>query len=297
MGDEKSPTLDRRSVLQAISAGTGIAMVPGVGAVGKREEDKFKKTLEQARKIRKKAGFRAYTEYLQAKGIRTISTSNRYSLGPDNKPSNDGVSSQKIDNIDTTGIDITMSLSWPTYYDPRYAVDLTWRYYFKRGTPTESTGEDPKDTIGFSWQDPCWEVSSYDYDETSYSSNFVEFEDSAVSAGGFGFEVDDKEIASETDGDCDWYQCETYSDYFWGGVYLERTKEDNDGCNTDNDTAIYGIYDHTWNGSYSSFGISGGYPGSLSISYKTNTYVDSESTTTEDDGSSGLVVSLDKDSS
>lgn len=298
MGYNEDPTLDRRSVLQTIGAGAGLATVPFVGAADRNGEDKFKKTLEQARKIRENAGYRAYVNYLSAKGINTTSTTNRYPFTHGDASAGEGPSTEKIDDVDTKGIDITMSLSWPDYYDPRYSVELFWRYYFKRGTPTESTGEDPKDAIGFSWGDPCWELSSYDYDATSFSSDYVSFEDSAASAGGFGFNVDDLEIARNTTADdCSGYECETYSDYYYGGVYLERTKEENDGCNTNNDTKILGVYDHTWNGSYSSFGISGGFPASISISYQTNSYVDSESTTTEDDGSSGLVVSLDKDSS
>lgn len=278
-----------------------ISGIATTGSAQRSSFEKFEKNIRQARKVRENSGdsFHVYEKFLEAKNIKTVKTVQRYSFKEDGGGATDqgSFTTQKIDDIDTKGIDIVMSLSWPTYYNPNYYTELYWRYYFKRGTNPESTGERPLDAIGFSWLDSCWEPQSYSLDDTSASSQYVNFEDSAFGANTFGFDVDDYEIAGNTTGSCGGsYTCETYSDYYWGGVYLSSEKGSS-GCDLNSDTKILGVYDHTWNGSYSSFGVSAGWPNSIGITYTTNTYVDSESTTTEDNGSDALLVSLDKDHS
>ena len=283
----------RRNVLKALAVASGTTAYAGVSQADKK--DKFRKDIQQAHSIRENGGFEAYTNYLEAKGIETRAVSKEYMLMPEQEDSKqDGdISTQAIDDPQGKGIDITMSLSYPSYSDSRYYVELSWQYLLRMGYSPESTTEDPKDAIGFSWNSYCWDHDSHNLSETSISSEHVEFEEEAFGSQTFGFRVDDRAIGGETT--CN-YPCETYSDTHYGGVFLDNRRSENSNCDTISDTEIYGIYDHTYSGRYSEFGISASAPASIGITYKTDTYVDSTPTTTEEDDD-GLVVSEGKSSS
>ncbi|WP_408958383.1 hypothetical protein [Natrinema sp. 74] len=284
----------RRNVLKAIGTGTALTGLSTVGSARTSEIEKFKERIQTATKIRRESGVATYKKYLKENGIKTTSSKGRYPFR-NTKESNvtDGISTQNIDNIDTSGIDIVMSLSSPSINVPAYYVELYWRYYLKQGTSSDSYGEDPLDTIGFAWKDTCWERAWSGLSETSTSSEYVDYDDDAAGFGSFGFTVNDLDISRNTgygdNGSCAGYSCETYSDYYWGGVYLNARNHPD--CYDDSDTRVLGIYDHTWSGTYSKFGVTASFPKSIGITYTTSSYVDSESTTTEDDGSSSLVVS------
>lgn len=281
-----SDLVNRRNVLKSIGAIGAASSVPLVGSARSSNFEDFKAVVERAIEIRDRAGFRAYEKFLRAKGLGVRKVRGSYPTG--SKSGSGGVSTEKIDNVDTEGIDITMSLVYDRY-QPSYYTELYFRYLLRIGYSPQSLTEAPKDSIGFSWFDACWEPYSYNLDETSYSSEHVQFEDDAFGASTFGFQVDDRSIGADTS--CT-YPCETYSDYYFDGVYLTSEKDTNGECDTTSDTKILGVYDHTWEGTYSSFSVSAAWPASIGISYTTDTYVEHERTTTEDDGETGLVVTL-----
>lgn len=210
----------------------------------------------------------------------------QYNLAP--KENNDGVSTEKLSDVDGTSIDISMYMVSPTINNPYYYAELEWRYHIERGQYYSSEPSSPLDSIGFAWLDSCWETATYNLDTSSASSDYVTTEDSAFGAGTFGFSVDDKAIGQEYNCIA---PCSGYTDYYWGGVYL--SSENHPDCYNDSDTKVLGVYDHTWSGTHSSFGISASFPASIGISYTTESYVDNESTTTEDDGDTALVVTQD----
>lgn len=127
----------------------------------------------------------------------------------------------------------------------------------------------------------------------------MEFTEEPYGPGSFGFEINDQEILMDWwqntlrsgDEECGYGE---YSDYQWYGIYIEETGDPD--CNSENDTEIYGFYDHTWEGTYSSWGISGGIGtgAMISVSYTEQETVRDKITVTEDDGETPLVVSRDE---
>lgn len=214
---------NRRDLLKGLGSATVFAGISTVGSAKPSDFQSFKQTMERAAEIRDKEGIKEYNKFLDSKNIKSVTTQGIYPFGNGETENKDGVSLQKIDDIQTDGIDIAMALSTPGINRPYSFVELYWRYLFKRG-PEMSTGESPLDSIGISWKDECWQTISYDWDNTSRSSQHVDYEEDAIGSATFGFTVDDKEIASENTCPNPGHQCETYSDYYYGGVYIEAEK-------------------------------------------------------------------------
>lgn len=212
-----------------------------------------------------------------------------------------GLQPYSVNNVDTSGVDITISLVTEDYSE--YYVDIAFKLYFDVDPSghtcyNESSGEPPLDTGGIGWKNACWAYAYEDLGVTTGTSEYVSYTDDTYSLDSMGFEIDDDAMFT------DWYEDNTdcdmtatggsgYSGQEYYGVYLDTTSGD-DNCNGDDDTYILGSYSHTYEGTYGSFSVGVSYPLGISISYGQTSNLIEETTTTEDDGSTPLRISKDE---
>ncbi|WP_135825415.1 twin-arginine translocation signal domain-containing protein [Halorussus ruber] len=322
----------RRDVLKTIGAGVGVAGIGTSLTAARHEPSQFKKDVRRAIEIRREADEKAakvaenirqsgkpnakerarnyrvrkpkqaWETYLRSKGYGVVQQTQRYAF--DDKDNSDGPSAQKVDSVDTMGIDATLSMTTDGY---EYCASLAFQLYFSINYEYDSGlvgncyntsyGEDPLDTCGMGWKGECWKYNTDNLAEMSESSDNVTYEDSAYSLSGFGWEVDDAQIFQDwkNDGnDCSSSRSdeEGYSALEDANLFLYE--EDDPNCNGNDDTYILGVYDHTWKGTYNNFSVGVSYPYAVSVSYSQTSSLKHESTKTEKDGETALQVSRDE---
>jgi len=221
------------------------------------------------------------------------------------KASADGgltTSPNQVNNVDTTGVDATMSILTDDY--DKYYIGMMFQLYFRYSTTghtcyQESYGEDPKDGVGLGWNAQAWNYDSQYLSQRSSTSTHVSYSDDTSSQSWFGFDVDDDEMWNDWQNQAD---CRSsfnnnfasgYSDPEHAGVYLV---EDNVNNYSNDDTWVGGAYDHTWSGTRGDVAVSvGGFPASpgVGIVYDQETNLQNEATTTESDNDRELSVYRD----
>lgn len=300
--------VDRRDLLKTIASSASLAGIGTATASRTDRSESFREAIDRSLSFRRKVDdalsngratrkapgesemdfvTRRWSEYLEKEGYRTGHVRWRQSLDPDEGD----VGTERINDVKTSGVDATLSLADSGGGD--YYAELSFKLYFNfdSNCTNASFGEDPKDSIGFGWQDSCWN-NKYDYTQedgyllNSKSSSRVSFEENACTTTEWGFNVDDEGIFNDSGIEC-YGDMEGYSSLHYGGTYLTSTSSNGD-CSDTQDTTINAFYDHTYEGSYSSFSISGGYPYTIGVSYTTQSYVDHIKTTSESDGTTPL---------
>lgn len=224
---------------------------------------------EQIKKARRYAGQAAWERYLRAHDMKVATNRSTYQF--DMEP--DGPSTQAISPIDHKGVDATMSITYNNYTSYYYA-EISFQLYMEG--PDYDTeieydyGEAPMDTVGLGWKDICWERHFASLQDGTSTSSNVTLNTDSYTTNGLGAEVDDAQMWEE------WKNQHTisqaaYTDTEFFGIYMDSEKGSNNECDVDSDTKVLGIYDHTWSGTFSGFDVSVGLPLSISIKYEGST--------------------------
>lgn len=235
---------------------------PLVGSVAAKDGKSDPKALrEQANKIRRNAGQKAWKKYLQSQGCGLASVETGLSLDK-----SDGVSTQGFDNVDGSSSDCDICLDFTLYHDiyGNYNIDMYWTYDSEKWTG--GGGYSPHDGLGLYFDPQQWDFEFDTLTGTSYTSNkdIVSVEDDSI-YDGLPFSVYDAGTGDDT--------------AYWAGIYITPV-----GDYSPSERYVYGEYLHTWNVDYTNYSMSVSYPGGVSMSFDTSETVITEPTGTEGDG-------------
>lgn len=280
---DESPTpeqnrsrISRRSAIRA--AGVGGALLTPLGTAGtalakneKNEKEQYLETLEQANKIRDRAGREAMEKFLKSKNVGVASRTGSLKTERGISTQNEFSCVKGDEQCDRDDGDINLNFTLFTNSSSTiYTIDMEWTY---DDEPFEN-GEPPVDYTGLYFESSHWNIYGDTASTSTYSSGSeVSVNTSSQSLNGIGFEVDDN--GAKQDGSTSYYcglNIEPVGDY----SYQERQ--------------VRGEYTHTWGETTYIDSFSIGLPHGASVSFKKNTNVNEIATTTEGDGDTWMTL-------
>lgn len=154
----------RRNVLK--TAGASLVGLSAFPALSSATRKKPPEVIQKGLRIRDKTNSTdRFVEYLRNHGftVGRSTTTASYPLSA----SDDGMSTQKLDEVDLT-MDLIIYYDCSTC-DYDCVVDLSWDWS-QQGV--DDWGEPPRDITGFYWENADWEIATSDY----YTSDLVYFD-------------------------------------------------------------------------------------------------------------------------
>lgn len=267
-GDDNSEagngdSIRRRRFLGGV--GATVLSSPLVGSAAADEPDAMA-MRERANRIRRKAGQRAWKKFLRSQGFALTSTKVGMKLNEG------GVGTHGFDNVDGSSSDCDICLDFSLYvgYSGVYSIDMFWQFDSEKWVG--GGGYAPVDALGLYFDPQQWNYESNSLSDTTYTSGdgIVTVEDDSINDG-LPFVVDD--VAAD-DGT-----------YYWAGLNIVPV-----GNYTSSERYVYGEYVHTWNVTETNYSVGASYPAGVSISFDTTETVKKESTGTEGDGDTMMIL-------
>lgn len=291
MSEKPTDGVSRRDALKKTSiAFAGSLAVPSIvrGEQG-RSLDDMHRHLMHSRRIQNNAGLEARINYLEAHGIgagydRLLAKLPTEGDGPStaDSPDNYCVEPDKCDG----DIDLTLWFFYDQDVEAYYAeLAMRYKYYWYQSyNYIDYWGpRAPEDGAGIMWERDHWEVlNADDIPSSTEGDEHVEWDNGSWNQEGLGFRVSSEGIATKNG-----YTSSTeerWSEYEYGGVYLNQAENYQDG------DSIHAAYEYTWSSGELS-GVSVSYPWGISVSASSTTK--SEDLQTELDGTSLMVDTSD----